>query len=414
MKIRSIIGFVNICSLVLLLATAVWYGAGNLPQASFKTLMLVFSLTWFAGSSLAGRLRKSKSASRLLIPGLLVLSLTGCHKDTERTSGQWTQERAWAWFDENGWRSGCNFQPSTAVNQLEMWQEETFDPVTIDRELGWAGELGFSLLRVYLHSYAWKQDPDGFKDRLEQFLEIADGHGMGTMLVFFDDCWNGVAHPGPQPEPRTGIHNSGWVQDPSVDLRQDTTSLFPWLESYVRDILGTFRDDRRILVWDLYNEPGNSNHQDNSLPLLKEIFRWARDVNPSQPLTCGIWRLDLEVLNEFQATHSDIISYHNYQDPELHRVWIELLKTHGRPLICSEYLARHYDSRFQNILPLLKDQNVWAINWGLVSGRTNTIYPWNEPRPEGGEPVIWFTDIFRRDGTAFDQEEILLIRQLNQ
>jgi hypothetical protein len=414
MKIRSIIGFVNICSLVLLLATAVWYGVGNLQEKPFKTLMLVFSLLWFIGSFVSGMLRNRRAVSHFLLVGLLIFSMTGCNKQTESTNGQWTKEMAWAWFEENGWRSGCNFQPSTAVNQLEMWQEETFDPVTIHRELGWAEDLGFTLLRVYLHSYAWKQDPGGFKERLHQFLEIADGHGMGTMMVFFDDCWNEVAQSGPQPEPLTGIHNSRWVQDPSVDLRQDTTALFPWLEVYVRDILNTFRDDRRILVWDLYNEPGNSNHQNSSLPLLKKIFLWAREVNPSQPLTCGIWRLDLDELNEFQTTHSDIISYHNYQDPDRHRVWIHLLKTHGRPMICSEYLARHYDSRFQNILPLLKEQHVWAINWGLVAGKTNTIYPWNEPMPEGGEPEIWFTDILRRDGTAFDKEETTLIRQLNQ
>ncbi len=414
MKIRSIIASLNIFSLSMLLITAVWYGTGKLPESTFETLMLVFSLTWFTGSYFAGRLRKNRSASPVLIPALLLLSMTGCFRDHESYSGQWTSERAWDWFEEHGWRSGCNFQPSSAVNQLEMWQEETFDPATIDRELEWAEDLGFSLLRVYLHSYAWKQDPGGFKDRLDQFLKIADGHGMVTMAVFFDDCWNGQAYPGTQPEPRTGIHNSGWVQDPAVDLRQDTSTLFPWLEAYVKDVLETFRDDRRIAIWDLYNEPGNSDHQNSSLPLLKNVFRWAREVDPSQPMTCGIWRLDLEELNEFQAAQSDIISYHNYQDPDRHRIWIQLLKTHGRPLVCSEYLARHYDSRFQNILPLLKEHKVWAVNWGLVSGKTNTIYPWNEPMPEGGEPETWFTDIFRKDGTAFDEEEISLIRQLNK
>jgi hypothetical protein len=414
MKVRSIILIINICSLVLLLVTAILYGDCKISFDAFKTLSLVCSLVWFSGSLVVGWLKDSKSARILLIPGLLILSLAGCVRESDSCSGRWPEEKAFTWFEENGWRSGCNFQPSTAVNQLEMWQEETFDTVTMERELAWAEDLGFSLLRVYLHSYAWKQDPVGFKQRLDRYLDIADHHGMATMFVFFDDCWNRISVPGPQPEPGTGIHNSGWIQDPSCDLREDTAKLFPWLEEYVRDILTTFKYDNRVLIWDLYNEPGNSDHLNNSMPLLKNVFTWAREVGPSQPLTCGIWRLDLYDLNEFQVKHSDILSYHNYTDPEKHRVWIQLLKTHGRPLICTEYLARHYDSRFQNILPLLKEENVWAINWGLVSGKTNTIYPWNKPMPEGGEPALWFTDIFRKDGTAFDDEEIALIRKINR
>lgn len=316
-----------------------------------------------------------KSNSLFIWTCLVVLLSASCKTDVRYEAGIWPADKAATWFELNGWRSGCNFQPSTAVNQLEMWQEETFDPVTIDRELEWAGELGFNIMRVYLHSYAWRQDPEGFKMRLDQYLTIASDHGLSTMFVFFDDCWNEVSNPGSQPEPETGIHNSGWIQDPSYDLREDTTALFPWLEEYVRDILVTFRDDDRVLIWDLYNEPGNSGHDNKSLPLLKNVFKWARDVNPSQPLTCGIWKLDLKELNEFQVKNSDIISYHNYSDPEIHLTWLRLLKTHGRPLICSEYLARHYNSNFQNIMPMLKEEKVWAINWGLVSGKTNTIYP---------------------------------------
>jgi len=349
------------------------------------------------------------------VPAFMVLCLIrGCASDPRAIHERWTAVEAWSWWEETGWVSGCNFQPSTAVNQLEMWQEETFDPETINRELGWAEDLGFNIMRVYLHSYAWKQDPDGFKDRIARYLAIADSHGMGTMFVFFDDCWNPVARPGPQPEPVTGVHNSGWVQDPGCDVRQDTIALFAWLETYVKDILTTFGSDRRVLVWDLYNEPGNSDHGSASLPLLKNVFRWAREAEPEQPLTSGIWRLDLDSLNLFQAQHSDIITYHNYLDQEVHRTWLQLLKTHGRPMICTEYMARHFNSKFTNVLPMLREENIGAINWGLVSGKTNTIYKWSTPMPEGGEPEIWFTDIFRRDGTPFSQEEIMVIKKVNR
>ncbi len=171
-------------------------------------------------------------------------------------------------------------------------------------------------------------------------------------FVFFDDCWNPNSEMGPQPEPLTGIHNSRWVQDPSCDLRTDTAKLFPWLEEYVKDILVSFGNDGRVLIWDMYNEPGNEGYFNESLPLLRNSFRWARQINPSQPLTSGIWRLDLYELNRFQIENSDIISYHNYQDLEFHRIWIGLLRTHGRPLICTEYLARQFNSKFQNILPI--------------------------------------------------------------
>ena len=320
---------------------------------------------------------------KFLILVIFAILLNGCtNRKVIYPKERWTVDKALNWQKETGWLSGCNYQPSTSVNQLEMWQEETFDPGTIDRELGWAEELGFTIMRVYLHSFAWKQDPEGFKNRLEQYLSIASSHGIGTMLVFFDDCWNPDSKPGPQPNPLTGIHNSQWIQDPSCDLRTDTAALFPWLEEYLKDVISAHKNDSRVLAWDLYNEPGNEGHGTSSLPLLRNAFKWAREVDPVQPLTAGIWNLELDELNKFQIDHSDIITYHQYQNPQSHNTWLKLLKLHGRPMICSEYMARHFDSKFQNIMPLLKKEQVGAISWGFVAGKTNTIFKWAEPVPE--------------------------------
>jgi hypothetical protein len=308
---------------------------------------------------------------------------------------------------------GCNFIPSTAINQLEMWQAETFDPETIETELGWAESIGFNTMRVFLHSLAWKQDPDGFKKRVDNYLAIADRHHILTIFVFFDDCWNKVPQEGKQPEPTTGIHNSGWMQDPGDPASKDST-LFPVLEKYVKDILKTFGQDKRILLWDLYNEPGNSGKAETSLPLLRKAFQWAREINPGQPISAGIWAWDFEAFNTFQYQNSDIITYHDYEDAEKHLRVIQLLKMSGRPLICTEYMARTRNSRFSTVMPMLKENKVGAINWGFVAGKTNTIYAWDTPVPDGGEPVEWFHDIFRKDGSPYRKDETDLISRLNR
>ncbi len=347
------------------------------------------------GDVIAQKNRKQKTTQAVTVPAKV-----------------WTVEKANNWYKEQKWITGANFLPSTAINQLEMWQAETFDPETIDRELGWAGNIGMNTMRVYLHSIAWKQDPEGFKKRIDQYLGIAEKHGIKTILLFFDDCWNKIPEPGKQPPPKPGIHNSGWVQDPGDPFSNDTTR-FQELGRYVKDVLTHFSHDKRILLWDLYNEPGNSDKKESSMPLLMWVFKWAREVNPDQPVSAGIWAWDFEKLNAFQIQNSDVITYHDYEEPQWHQRVIELLKTTGRPLICTEYMARTRNSRFSNVLPLLKNQNVGAINWGLVAGKSNTIYAWDTPLADGSEPLEWFHDIFRKDGTPYRKDEVDLIKKLN-
>jgi endo-1,4-beta-mannosidase len=326
---------------------------------------------------------------------------------------RWSPEKAAAWYKEHPWITGANYLPSTAINQLEMWQAETFDTGTISKEFKWAQNIGFNTMRVYLHSVAWKQDRQGFKDRVDQFLNIADRHGIKAVFVFFDDCWNPSPKPGKQPSPKPGVHNSGWVQDPGQKESYDSTT-FPQLQQYVTDVMTTFGKDKRILLWDLYNEPGNSGKRDSSYHLLTKVFSWARAANTDQPISAGLWAWDFEKLNEFQLNNSDIITYHNYEDPQWHKRTIELLKTAGRPMICTEYMARTRNSRFHNILPMLKEKNVGAINWGFAAGKSNTIYAWDTPIASGEQPIEWFHDIFFADGTPYRQDEVNLIRKLNQ
>jgi hypothetical protein len=323
----------------------------------------------------------------------------------------WTKSAAARWYGSQGWVRGCDFIPSTAVNQLEMWQAESFDTATISRELGYAQSIGLNCMRVFLHHLAWQQDPEGFKKRMDQYLAIAQQKNIKTIFVFFDDCWNESYHSGTQPAPKPGVHNSGWLRDPGKLLYEDNT-LMKLLETYVKDVLKTFKQDSRILLWDLYNEPGNSNYQNKSMALLKNIFQWSREINPVQPLSAGVWNKDLTDLNRFQLAASDVVTYHNYEPEKAHLEAIDTLRKYGRPLICTEYMARIRNSTFFNIMPMLKKENVGAINWGLVSGKTNTKYAWDTPMPDGAEPKVWFHDIFRPDGTPYSQQEVEFIKSL--
>ncbi|GAA4099309.1 1,4-beta-xylanase [Mucilaginibacter panaciglaebae] len=323
----------------------------------------------------------------------------------------WSAAKANRWYAQHRWIAGANFIPSNAINQLEMWQADTFDPKTIDRELGYAEGIGFNTMRVFLHSVAYTQDPKGFKSRVNQFLTIADKHHIQPIFVFFDDCWNNDPKPGRQPAVKVGVHNSGWMQDPGVPALKNPKEM-SILEHYVKDVLTTFAHDKRILLWDLFNEPGNSGKKDSSMPLLVNVFSWAHQVRPDQPVSAGLWDWTFEKLNTYQVLNSDVITYHNYDEEAAHLRVVQLLKTHGKPLICTEYMARPRNSTFGTVMPMLKKEHVGAINWGFVAGKTNTIYAWDTPMPGGEEPKLWFHDIFRKDGTPYKTDEVELIRKL--
>lgn len=346
---------------------------------------------------------------------MLMCANVNSQESHDLLSNRWKAEKIQNWYDKQPWLIGCNYAPATAINQIEMWSKDTFDPKQINKELAWAHDLGFNTLRVFLSSVVWKHDAEGLKKRMNEFLNICRKYDIRPMFVFFDDCWNQESAYGKQPEPKPGVHNSGWVQDPSCSLRKDTLTLYPWLQAYVKDIIRTYANDERILMWDLYNEPGNSKHEETSLALLTHVFRWVRECHPSQPITAGVWDYNSprkNVLNAFVLNHSDIISYHSYDNESRHNECIKFLKMLNRPLICTEYMARRNDSRFQNVLPLMKKEKVGAINWGFVAGKTNTIYAWDEVISTGEEPKLWFHDIYRPSGVPFDQEEIDCIKSL--
>jgi hypothetical protein len=361
----------------------------------------------------------------------LIILLAGCSTAPESAvgpRGQWTPVQANAWQAKQPWLVGCNFSPSTAINQLEMWQADTWDPATIDRELGWARELGFTSVRVFLHDLVWKHDRQGLLERMEKFLQLADRHRIGVMFVLFDGVWDPFPKYGKQREPRPHIHNSGWVQSPGADLLKDPAARAA-LRDYVQGVIRHFRTDRRVQVWDLFNEPDNpvpqyqdvelKNKAELALALLKDTFQWAREVNPAQPLTSGVWIGNwgdvskLTAMERCQLEESDVITFHNYGPLEEAKKCVENLRRYQRPILCTEYMARPQGSRFDPILGYFKTAGVGAYNWGFVDGKTQTIYPWDSWRTNyTAEPPVWFHDIFRRDGAPYDPKEVEYIKSL--
>ncbi|RLS71247.1 MAG: 1,4-beta-xylanase [Planctomycetota bacterium] len=365
-----------------------------------------------------------------LLVGLVVGPGAIAAEPVDDGPGRWTVERAAAWQKAQPWLVGCNYMPSTAINQLEMFQADSFDPETIDRELGYAEDLGFTSIRVFLHDLLWEQDRDGFLDRCEQLLAIADRHDIKVMFVLFDSCWHPEPRLGPQPAPLPHVHNSGWVQSPGVPALRDPEATAR-LRAYVTGVVRHFAADPRVVVWDIWNEPDNFDGGAAKRPglepkdkpalvnaLLSQAFAWAREAEPSQPLTSGVWRdsdnIDrLDDCKRIQLANSDVISFHSYGDPPSLDRCLTNLAAYGRPLLCTEFMARPNGSVFDPHLRMLRDHGVAAYCWGFVNGKSQTIYPWDSwTKSYDGPPPVWFHDIIEPDGTPFRLDEVDFIRDV--
>lgn len=365
---------------------------------------------------------------------LIVSKLIGADFCAGKAGGQtrrWTEQKANAWYAQQPWLVGSNYVPESAINQLEMWQEATFNPAEIDKEFSWAEAMGMNTMRIFLHDLLWEQDAMGFQKRIDQFLAIASRHHIRPMFVLFDSCWDPLPHLGPQHPPIPGVHNSGWVQSPGAAALGDAGQ-YPRLKEYVHGVVGAFAKDERILAWDVWNEPGSDNagsYGKEELKdkiarvtvLLPQVFAWAREANPVQPLTSGVWAVDtspdganLGELQQIQLRESDIVSFHNYTWPEFFKRQVVWLKKYNRPVVCTEYMARPAGSTFDTILPIAKQEHVGAINWGFVAGKTQTYLPWEswEHPYVLSQPPVWFHEVLHPDGTPYRQAEVDLIREL--
>jgi hypothetical protein len=345
-------------------------------------------------------------------------------------SARWTEKAANDWYAKQPWLVGSNYIPANAINELEMWQADSFDPQRIDLELGWAESIGLNTMRVFLHDLPWQQDPEGFRKRIDTFLKIAAKHHIKPLFVLFDSCWDAIPQLGKQRDPRPGVHNSGWVQSPGTKALQDQGQ-YSRLERYVKGVLGAYAKDDRILGWDVWNEPDNSNGGRDGdlkpetkteivLKLLPRVFEWARAMHPTQPLTSGVWKGDwsspekLSTVEKIQIELSDVISFHSYDKSEEFEKRVLWLQQYHRPILCTEYMARSNGSTFQGTLPIARKYRVAAINWGLVAGKTQTYFPWDswEHPYVDREPAMWFHEIFHTNGRPYDEQEVTFIEEI--
>ena len=339
-------------------------------------------------------------------------------------SQRWSIERAAAWYARQPWICGFNYVPRTAVNWTELWQAESFDLATIEEELAWAGAIGFNALRTNLQYLVWRHDAAGLRARLDRFLGAAAKRGMRALLCLFDDCAFSGREPylGRQDPPIPGVHNSGAAASPGREVVRDR-SAWPDLERYVRDVVSHFRDDERVLGWDLYNEPGNEMvftrrpepHPDgplidHSIALAEGAFRWARSAEATQPLTSGVWAPAWPDHDRRLLELCDVVSFHDYLPLAALVPKVERLRAEGRPLLCTEWLSRRLGSLPETHLPYFVRERIGCFHWGLVNGRTQTHLPW-VGLEHVGPADRWHHDLLHPDGTPYDEREISLFRE---
>ena len=252
-------------------------------------------------------------------------------------------------------------------------------------------------------------------------------------MVLFDDCHSPYPKLGKQPLPVIGVHNSGWKQSPGVEIvhaiHEGNASEEEFrLKEFVQGVLTEFAEDQRILMWDIYNEPGQFGVGEQSLTLLKQTWEWAHEVRPSQPLTsCLDGSVGEEIIN-LNKVNSDVLTFHCYEGIKLEQIIKTLLEL-NRPVICTEYMAREFGTTFEFSLPIFKNYGVGCYNWGLVAGKSQTHFGWStiadlhrlktegkflNPGDTIPEPKKWFHDILRIDGSPYDKNEVSFIKNITE
>lgn len=335
---------------------------------------------------------------------ILIVCISNCFAQNQ--DKRWPESRIWDWYNQQPWYCGFNYIPAYAINYTAMWDKTTFNEAAIDKELTLAEKSGMNSLRAVLQYAVYADDPKYFINTLDRFMAICDKHHIKFIPALFDDCSFGITNDpktGKQPEPLTGWYAWAWSPSPGHSLVVDPAT-HPKLKKYVTEVITRFKNDKRILMWDLYNEPTNGGLGSATFPLLKKTIAWARAVNPSQPLTIGIFDPNPR-LNSIITENVDLITFHDYGDKQHVTKTIEDLKKYNRPMINTEWMNRPWKSTVSEIIPVFYQYKVGCNLWGLVNGKTQTNLPWGH-RPGDPEQKLWQHDLYNGDFKPFKAAEI--------
>lgn len=334
----------------------------------------------------------------------------------ELMEARWPVAKAEEYMKPYGAIKGVNYVPSYCASYIEMWHH--FNEQVILKELRWAKKAGLNSLRIFVAACQWESRREIVKARLDQFLDYAKELGFSVMLTLQPNTYMLPGNDlGPEEDPfilkfRPGVHDGGWIYKGAkiFDCNGQWVEDKEGIGAFVTDIVSCYKDDPRVAFWDLYNECHEGN-----VALMEYCFAKAREVNPMQPLT-ACWRA-------FEI--SDVTTFHCYVRPhqEIDKEWpgihefnfeqeSERALNTGRPVLCTECLARTFGNDLDVILPHYSRDHIGFYIWGLVAGTAQYHFPWGWP--EGSpEPRRWFHCIYYPDGTAFDDKEIELLRQFD-
>jgi hypothetical protein len=289
---------------------------------------------------------------------------------------------------------GANYVPSYARNDVQLWLD--FDPAVIDRELGYAQRLRLNTVRVFLQFAVYEREPQRFLERFETSLALCAKHELRMMPVVFDSCF------GEFPDLER-YRDKDWMANPGQNrLGQEH---WPKLEQYVRDVVGGHQDDRRIVMWDVMNEPTCTSFNkpaDKQLifAFLEHFLEYVKQQRPRQPLTVG-W--EHSSLIERVLTQTDALCIHNYRRDlreDIRRVQ-ELGRRHGKPVIVNEVVGRPQQP-FSYVMPILREEKVGWCFWELMLGKTQfsrAVYP--------------YQGLIYPDATCFDASEVACVMDVS-
>ena len=350
---------------------------------------------------------------------------------------RWTKERAWEWYNARPWMRGCNYMSADCANRVDQWQELGFEErmETTEEELALMQETGFNTVRLILEYVVWKEEHDGFLERFDRYLSLCAKYGISCMITLANDCmppkterWKmpyvgeqtyDYGYHGGKKHSQHGLHN-GPAPHFYLDDEESREDYF----RMVREIVTLYKNDERICIWDIYNEPGNSRRGDITLPNIKALFEIVREIDPIQPLTAGVFHIKgdetvpLNAVEQYALDHSDLVSYHFYRGYNEHLRIIKRLKKEGRPILNTEWLGRCLGNDIFSLFPLFYMEKIGCYNWGFVAGKYQTYEPWEgtwQRFYNGTETNVdftkWFHDLYRPNLRPYDPKEIDLIKE---